>query len=85
MAEEKLVGKIVHFYTNIGVGIVELSDKLNAGDKVHIKGGNTDFEQVVDSMQIEHQNVETAKKGESIGVKLSEKVREGDEVFKVNE
>jgi putative protease len=85
MAEEKLVGKIVHFYTNIGVGIVELTDKLNAGDKVHVKGGSTDFEQVVDSMQIEHQNVETAKKGESIGVKLSEKVKEGDEVYKVNE
>jgi putative protease len=83
MAEEKLIGKIVHYYTNIGVGIVELADKLNVGDKVHVKGSSTDFEQTVDSMQVEHENVEAAKAGESIGVKLNEKVREGDEVYKV--
>ena len=83
MAEEKLIGKIIHFYTNIGVGIVELSDKLNVGDKIHVKGASTDFEQTIDSMQVEHENVETAKAGESIGVKLNEKVRENDEVFKV--
>jgi len=85
MAEEKLVGKIVHYYTNIGVGVIELSDKLNVGDKIHVKGASTDFEQSLDSMQVEHQNVETAKAGESIGVKLNEKVRENDEVFKVIE
>jgi selenocysteine-specific translation elongation factor len=85
MAEEKLIGKIIHYYTNIGVGIVELSDKLNVGDKIHVKGSSTDFEQTIDSMQIEHENVQTAKAGESIGVKLNEKVREGDEVFKVTE
>jgi selenocysteine-specific translation elongation factor len=85
MAEEKSVGKIIHYYTNIGVGIIELFDTLNAGDKIHVKGSSTDFEQTVDSMQVEHQNVETAKAGESIGVKLNEKVREGDEVFKVAE
>jgi len=85
MAEEKLIGKIVHYYTNIGVGIVELADKLNVGDKIHVKGASTDFEQTIDSMQVEHQNVETAKAGESIGVKMNEKIRENDEVFKVIE
>ncbi|OGZ33612.1 MAG: hypothetical protein A2Y98_01615 [Candidatus Portnoybacteria bacterium RBG_19FT_COMBO_36_7] len=85
MAEEKLVGKIIHFYTNIGVGIIELSDKLDAGEKIHVKGLSTDFEQTVESMQVEHQNVESAKAGESIGIKLNEKVREGDEVFKLFE
>jgi putative protease len=82
MAEEKLIGKIIHYYTNIGVGIIELSDKLSVGDKIHVKGASTDFEQTIDSMQVEHQDVNTAKAGESIGVKLNEKVRESDEVFK---
>jgi len=83
MAEEKLIGKIIHYYTNIGVGIIELSDKLSVGDKIHVKGASTDFEQTIDSMQVEHQNVEAAKAGESIGIKLNEKVRENDEVFKI--
>jgi putative protease len=85
MAEEKLVGKIIHYYTNIGVGVIELSDELKVGDKIHIKGDSTDFEQTVDSMQIEHQNVQSAKSGESLGLKTIEKVKENDEVFKVLE
>ncbi len=83
MPEEKLVGKIVHFYTNIGVGIIELSDELNVGDKIHVKGHSEDFEQSVDSMQVEHQDVQNAKAGESIGLKVSGKVHEGDEVYKI--
>ncbi|MFH0852258.1 MAG: hypothetical protein V1845_01460 [bacterium] len=85
MAEEKLVGKIVHFYTNIGVGIIELTDELKVGDKIHIKGHTSDFEQTVDSMQIEHENVQAAKAGDSVGLKASNNVKEGDEVFKVLE
>lgn len=85
MAEEKIVGKIIHFYTNIGVGIIELSDELKTGERIHIKGSNTDFEQSVDSMQVEHQDVQSAKAGDSIGLKVSEKIREGDEVFKIME
>lgn len=80
--EEKLVGKITHYYGHIGVGIVELSDSLKIGDEIHIKGKSTDFEQVVDSMQIEHKNVSEAKEGEVIGLKVKERVREGDEVYK---
>jgi len=83
MVEEKLIGRITHFYTNIGVGIIELSDELSAGDKIIIKGHGNEFEQVVDSMQVEHQNVDSAKAGESIGLKMVQKVKEGDEVYKV--
>lgn len=85
MSEEKLIGKISHYYTNIGVGIIELSDNLAIGDKIHIKGNTTDFEQAVDSMQIERKDVQGAKTGDAIGLKVSEKVKEGDEVSKILE
>ena len=84
--EEKLIGKITHYFTNIGVGVIEITDnELNVGDKIHIKGATSDFEQAVDSMQIEHENIEKAKKGDAIGLKVEQQVREGDEVFKVVE
>jgi len=67
------------------VGIIELSKELKVGDTIHIKGSTTDFEQKVESMQIEHENVEKAKKGDAIGLKVKEKAREGDEVYKVLE
>jgi len=83
--EEKLVGKITHYYGKINVAIVELSATLKIGDKIHLKGHETDFEQTVSSMQIEHQNVNTAKKGDAIGLKVDQKIREGDEVYLVKE
>lgn len=83
--EEKLIGKITHYYSKINVAIVELSATLKIGDKIHVKGHETDFEQTVSSMQIEHQNVEIAKKGEVIGLKVDQKIREGDEVYLVKE
>lgn len=81
MNDEKLVGKITHYYNNIGVGIIELKGSLKAGDAVHIKGKDRDFEQTVDSMQIEHKEVNSAGKGDVIGIKVKEKVKEGDEVY----
>jgi putative protease len=84
--EEKLVGKITHYFTNIGVGVIEITEgKLKVGDKIHIKGTTTDFEQTVDSMQIEHENVEVAKKGEAAGLKVDQQVREGDQVYIITE
>lgn len=83
MAEEKLIGKITHYFGNIGVGVIELSGALKVGDKIHIKGGTTDFEQAVDSMQVEHQNIDTAKAGDAAGLKVADKVRTGDEVYQV--
>ncbi|KYK24391.1 hypothetical protein AYK26_06855 [Euryarchaeota archaeon SM23-78] len=85
MAEEREVGTVTHYYTNIGVAVIELTDTLKVGDKIHIKGATSDFTQKVDSMQIEHKNVKEAKKGESIGLKVKEHVREHDKVFVVEE
>ncbi len=84
MAEQE-VGKITHYFTKIGVAVVELSGTLRVGDTIHIKGATTNFTQNVDSMQIEHQPVEEAKAGQSIGLKVAEHVREHDTVFKVIE
>ena len=86
MAEEKkeqLVGKITHYFGKIEVGIVELSKELNVGDTIHVKGSSTDFEQKIDSIQIEHEQVDKAKKGDVVGLKVKEKVREGDEVYRI--
>lgn len=84
MAEEKPIGKITHYYSNLGVAIVELSGPLAIGDHLKIKGATSDFEQEVESMQIDRQPIEKAKKGDVIGLKVNEKVREGDEVFKIS-
>ena len=79
----KPIGKITHYYSKIGVGIIELSETLKAGETIKIKGHSTDLEQIIDSMQVNHEAVEEAKKGDVIGVKVSDHVREGDEVYKV--
>ncbi len=82
--EGKLIGKITHYFGNIEVAVIELSDTLKTGDDIRIVGGeDTDFTQTVGSMEMEHEKVETAKKGQSIGLKVSEKVREGYKVYKV--
>ena len=83
MAEKKPVGEVTHFFTNINVAVIKLSDKLKAGEKILIEGATTNFEQAVDSMQIEHKEVKEAKKGDSIGLKVKDRVREGDKVYRV--
>ena len=89
MAEEaeslgKEVGKITHYFSKIGVGVIEItSGSLKVGDKIRIKGATTDFEQEIDSMQIEHEQVEEAEAGQSIGLRTKEHVREHDVVYKV--
>jgi putative protease len=84
--KEELVGKITHYFGKIEVGIVEITKGgLAVGDKIHLKGATTDFEQGIKSMQIEHEQVDKAKKGDVIGLKVKDKVREGDEVYKVVE
>ena len=81
--EKKLIGKITHYFTNIGVAVIELEDTLKVGDEISVEGATTNFTQKVDSMQIEHEEVEQAKKGDSIGMKVVDRVREGDQVFRV--
>jgi translation elongation factor EF-1alpha len=84
MAEEKkLVGKVDHYYTKIGVAVIELNNALAVGDKISIEGATTNLQQNVDSMQVEHKAVDSAKKGESVGLKVAERVRPGDNVYKV--
>jgi putative protease len=79
------VGKVTHFFTKISVAIVELTSTLNVGDQILVKGPSTNVEQKVDSMQIEHENVEKATKGQSIGLKVNDRVREHDVVYRVVE
>ncbi len=76
------VGHITHFFPKISVAIVELTAPLAVGDQILVKGPATDFEQVVDSMQIEHQNVPSAEAGHSIGLKTVQPVREKDVVYR---
>lgn len=85
LREEKLeeVGKVSHYFTKIGVAVINLTAPLSVGDRITIKGVTTDLEQTVDSMQIEHENVTTAKAGQSIGLKVKERVRESDVVYKI--
>jgi len=84
-AEKKKVGMITHYYGKIGVAVVDLEDTLSVGDQIEISGPVTNITQTVDSMQIEHEDVQTAKKGQSIGLKVNDKVRENDVVYKIVE
>ena len=77
------IGAISHYYTKIGVAVIDLTAKIAVGDAIRIKGMTTDFRQKVESMQIEHANVQNAGAGQSIGLKVTDKVREGDLVYKV--
>ncbi len=77
------VGKVTHYYDNLGVAIVKLEATLKVGDKVKFEGHGADFEQEVDSLQVEHKQVEKASKGEVIGLKTVKEVKEGTEVKKV--
>ena len=81
--EKKLVGKVTHYYTKIGVAVVELSDELRVGDEISIEGKTTNLRQKVESMQIEHKPVEVAKPGDAIGLKVVDRVRENDLVYKI--
>jgi putative protease len=78
---EKKIGTITHFFDNISVGIIKLEGDIKIGDRVRFQGATTNFEQEITSMQYEHENIESAKKGQEVGVKTNEKVREGDDVY----
>lgn len=82
MADSK-IGKITHYYDKIGVAVLELTDSLAKGDTIRVSGHDNEFTQEVASMQVEHQEIETAKKGQAIGLKVDQTVHDGDEVYKV--
>ena len=79
------IGKVSDFFARPVVAGIELTATLKQGDKIHIKGHTTDMEFVVDSMQINNVDVNQAKAGDDIGIKVSERVRRGDIVYKVTE
>jgi hypothetical protein len=84
LSEENIVqvGHITHFFSKIGVAVVELTAPLAVGDRILVKGPTTDFEQVVGSMQIEHESIPKAEAGQAVGLKLAEQARERDVVYK---
>jgi putative protease len=81
--EKKLVGKIAHYYGKIGVAVVQLTDEIKVGDEISIEGAATNVRQKIESMQIEHEDIQTAKAGDDIGLKVVDKVRENDNVYKI--
>ena len=79
--QEKEVGKVTHYYNHLNVGIIELSEALNAGDTIHIKGAHDDFKQKISSMQYNHNDIPAGRKGQEIGIKVKLPVHENDKVY----
>lgn len=79
----KEIGEIFQYYSKIGVAAIKLNGNLRVGDRIKIQGHTTNFEQEVESMQVEHKKVTEAKKGDEIGIKVDDKVRRSDKVYKV--
>jgi translation initiation factor IF-2 len=85
MAEQK-VGVVTHYFGKIGVAVLEITDgELRIGDRIHVKGHTSDISQTVDSMEVEHESVEVARKGDEVALKTADYVREHDAVYKVVE
>lgn len=79
--KEKPVGVVTHYYGGVGVAIVKFNKPVKKGDKIEFCGATTDFSQTIESMQYEHKDIAAAKKGQEVGIKVDDKVREGDEIF----
>jgi len=83
--EEERVGVVVKYFARAGAAAVNLEKELSIGDTIHIKGHTTDFEQIVESMQIENKSVDKAKSGDAVGIKVKDRVRSNDVVYRVKE
>jgi len=81
----KEVGKVIHYFARISVAGVRLTDRLQVGDRIHILGHTSDFEQDVTSMELNHQPIEVGEPGQEIGLLVTERARPGDTVYKVEE
>lgn len=81
--EPKPIGVVTHFFGGIDVAIVKFNTRVKVGESVHFKGATTDFSEKISSMQYDHKPISSAKKGQEVGIKVGEKVREGDDVFLV--
>jgi len=83
MVKEKQIGTVSNFFDHVGVAAIKLTSGLKVGDTIRLVGGEIDAKEKVKSMQIQHDKVEKAKKGDEIGLKIKAKVRKGYRVFKV--
>lgn len=81
--EGKQIGEVSNYFEHVSVAAIKLTAGLEVGDKIRIHGGEVDFEQNVESMQIQHEKVKKAKKGDEVGIKITGKVRKGYKVFKI--
>lgn len=80
--EKKAIGKITHFFDKISVAVMQLDKALKVGDKIQIGDGEESFEQKVKSMQVDHNSVEKAKKGQEVGMKVDQNVKENWKIYK---
>lgn len=79
----KPIGKIIHYYDKIGVAIVRLSGALKVGDKIKVEGNKNEFEQTVDSIQMDHKEITVGETGQEVGIKLTQKANEGALIIKL--
>ena len=85
MAEEERVGTVTHYFRQVNVGAVALEEVVELGDVLHFRGHTTDFRQSITSMEVDHESVEVAGPGDEVAIRVEERVREGDEVYRVEE
>ncbi|MGA2911440.1 MAG: hypothetical protein ABSE17_02250 [Candidatus Levyibacteriota bacterium] len=81
MADKDLVGKVIHYFDKIGVAVVKLDKALKVGDKVKFVHGEKEFEQVIESMQLEHEQISAGKKGQEVAIKVNEEAKSGTLVY----
>jgi putative protease len=82
--DEIFIGEVTHYFNKIGVAVLNLSEEIQVGDKIHITGFTTDFYQEITSLQIEQQGIDEAHPGDDVALKVIERVRHGDQVFKTS-
>ena len=83
MASEELIGEVAHYFDHVRAAVLALKTQLQVGETIHIKGHTTDLVQQVESMQLDHADVQQAGPGEDVAILVSDRVREGDEVYRV--
>jgi len=80
---EKLIGEVSDFFAKVNAAAIKLSAPLKVGDTIKVKGGENEFEQVVESMQVDRKDIQEAKKGDEVGILLKDKARKGYKIFKM--
>ncbi|MEJ2011123.1 MAG: hypothetical protein P8X64_02735 [Anaerolineales bacterium] len=85
MTEGDFIGEVTHFYKKIMVGVIQLRADLKLGEQIRFKGAHTDFAQRVESMQVEHENIEQANAGSEVAMKVDQRVRGGDSVYRAGD